>query len=185
MLSSAPKLALEQYRGFLLILARTHWDDALQGWGDPSDLVHQTLLEAHQKREQFRGTTTAALARWLGAILAHNLADAIRDRRRGKRDHRLERSIEAAFEESSARLGACLAANEASPSDRAATAEQLTILADALTQLPADQLEAVTLHHLRGLPLEETAARMGRTKQAVAGLLRRGLKKLRELLGEQ
>lgn len=184
MLAPTSDFAPERYRGFLLLLARSQWDAVLRSWGDPSDLVQLTLLEAHEKRETFRGDTPAAFAVWLRAILSHNLFDLGRALRRGKRDVRLKQSLDAALAESSARLGLSLALDDPSPSKLAAAAEQLDRLAEALTKLPADQLEAVTLHHLRGASLEVIAEQMGRTKPAVAGLLRRGLKQLGELLGE-
>ena len=179
-----PGLALERFRGYLLLLAQLHWKPQLQGRFDPADLVQQSLLEAHQKREQFLGSSEAELAAWLRQILAHNLADALRAAQRGKRDVRLEQSLEGMLEESSARLEACLAADQSSPSAQALANERLTRLADSLAQLPPDQREAVTLHHLQGRTLAELAEQMQRTEASVAGLLRRGLKKLRELMGD-
>jgi RNA polymerase sigma-70 factor (ECF subfamily) len=176
---------LEQYRGYLVILARSLWDYQLQSRCDPSDLVQQALLEAHQQWGDFKGDSPAELIGWLRKILATTIADAIRTIRRGKRDPRQELDIEAALDQSSARLASCLAANDSSPSARAARAERLGLLADALARLPPDQQEAVSLHHLRGLSLAETAQQMGRTVPAVAGLLRRGLRALRESMGEQ
>jgi len=60
--------------------------------------------------------------------------------------------------------------------------EELLAMADGLTSLPEAQREAVVLHHLQGLPLAEVARQLGKTPAAVAGLLHRGLKRLRELL---
>jgi DNA-directed RNA polymerase specialized sigma24 family protein len=40
------------------------------------------------------------------------------------------------------------------------------------------------LRHLKGLSVPEVAQRMGKTLPAVAGLLHRGLKRLRDFLGE-
>ena len=57
-------------------------------------------------------------------------------------------------------------------------------LAAALACLPAEQRQAVELHHLQGLPLAAVAEHLDRSKGAVAQLLFRGLKKLRELLSE-
>jgi RNA polymerase sigma-70 factor (ECF subfamily) len=180
-----PGLALERFRGYLLLLAQLRWDARLQGRFDPSDLVQDTLLEAHEKQAQFKGTCDAELAAWLRQILAHNLADALRGLDRLKRDVNLERSLEMLLGETSSRLQACLAAEQSSPSNQAAQTEELTRLTDSLAQLPPPQREAVTLHHVQGLTLAELARRMERTEASVAGLIRRGLKRLRELMGEQ
>jgi len=91
-------LPLAQFRDFLLLLARTHLAREEPIRLDPSDLVQETLLEAHEKREQFRGSTPEELAAWLRQILKHNLVDALRARARAKRDIARERSLEAAVE---------------------------------------------------------------------------------------
>ena len=92
--------------------------------------------------------------------------------------------METAIEQSSERLEAILAADQTSPSGRVERQERLVRLADALTALPGDQRRAVELKHLQGLPLVEVARRMERSVPAVAGLLHRGLRSLREDLGE-
>jgi RNA polymerase sigma-70 factor (ECF subfamily) len=183
--SASAGLELERFRAYLTLLARVNLDVRLRGKCDASDVVQQTLLEAHQKREQFRGCNDAALAGWLRQTLAHNLADAVRALSRGKRDVALERSLEGALEESSSRLQAWLAAEQSSPSQQAMKNEQLLQLSEALTQLPELQREAVVLHHLQGLPLAAVAGRLQRSEPAVAGLLHRGLKKLRTLLQDR
>jgi RNA polymerase sigma-70 factor (ECF subfamily) len=178
----APQWELERYRNYLRLLARLQLDPRLRGKLDPSDLVQQTLLQAHQMQDQFRGTTEAEQAAWLRQILAHTMANAARDLGRLKRDVGRERSLEAAIEESSVRLEAWLAAEQSSPSELAEKNERLLRLAEALEQLPEAQREAVVLHHLRGLSLAELAAQLGRSEGAAAGLLHRGIKRLRELL---
>jgi RNA polymerase sigma-70 factor (ECF subfamily) len=60
--------------------------------------------------------------------------------------------------------------------------EQLLLLADALLELPVDQREVVILKHLRNRPLQQIADETGRTTASVAGLLRRGLAQLRQIL---
>jgi RNA polymerase sigma-70 factor (ECF subfamily) len=147
-------------------------------------VVQETLARAHEKAEQFRGTTEAERAAWLRQILANQLAAAVRRHLAGKRDAGRERSLHAALEDSSARLEALLAADQTSPSERAVRHEELRRLAAALAALPEDQRRAVELHHLHGLPVEEVARELGRTESAAGGLLRRGLKRLRELLRE-
>ncbi len=180
-----PGLGLERFRKYLRLLAQLHLDPRLRHKVDPSDLVQQTLLQAHQARGQFRGTSDAELAAWLRQILARTLANAARDLGREKRDVAREESLEAAVEQSSARLEAWLATSETSPSVQAEKNEQLLRLADALERLPEDQREAVTLHHLHGFTLAELAAHLGRSEAAAAGLLHRGIKKLRGLLRDE
>jgi RNA polymerase sigma-70 factor (ECF subfamily) len=102
----------------------------------------------------------------------------------GKRDAVREESLQAALEQSSARLDAWLAAEQSSPSRLAERQEQSVRLAAALARLPDKQRQAVELRHLRGLSLAEVAAEMDTTKTAVVGLLHRGVEKLRGLLQE-
>jgi RNA polymerase sigma-70 factor (ECF subfamily) len=176
--------ALIRFRSYLAVLARVQLDGRLRAKLDASDIVQQTLLEAYEKRSQFRGATESELAAWLRKILAHNLADAIRMLRRAKRDVRMERSLEAAVEDASSRFDRWIAADVETPSQAAQRNERLVLLADAVAQLPDAQRDAVTLHHLEGWPLARIARRLGRTEPAVAGLLHRGLKRLRELMQE-
>ena len=48
--------------------------------------------------------------------------------------------------------------------------------------LPDAQREALTLHHLHRWTLDAVAAHMGRTPAAVAGLIKRALRQLRQEL---
>ncbi len=174
---------LERYRHYLRLLAGAQLGSRPGARIDPSDLVQQTLLEAYQKRHQYRGGSDAERAGWLRMILARNVADALRAQGRLKRDVARERSLEHELAESSARLGAWLADEGPSPSEHAQRHEQAIRLADALTRLSADQREALVLHYWQGYTLAEVCAQLRRTPGSVAGLLKRGLKNLRQELG--
>jgi RNA polymerase sigma-70 factor (ECF subfamily) len=171
----------ERFRSYLLLLAQLQLDARAKHRVEASDVVQHTLMEAHAKRHQFGGDEDGFIA-WLRKSLANNIRDAIRKMRRQKRDIGRERSLEAALEQSSARLAGCLAAAQSSPSRQAVRNEELLSLADALLALPDGQREAVMLHHLQGWTLSDVAEQLGRTDAAVAGLLHRGLRRLRELL---
>jgi RNA polymerase sigma-70 factor (ECF subfamily) len=75
-----------------------------------------------------------------------------------------------------------LAAVQTSPSGKVAKNEQVVRLAGALVQLPEKQRQAIELYHLQGLPLVEVGRRLDRSPAALAGLLHRGLKNLKQLL---
>jgi RNA polymerase sigma-70 factor (ECF subfamily) len=173
---------LERCREYLGLLARLHLNPRLHGKLDASDVVQQTLLSAHENRQQFQGHSREEFLGWLRQILANHLAGAVRRFGAGLRDVRREQSLEAGLEESAARIDVWLAADQSSPSQRAIQHEQHLRLANALGLLPADQRLAIELHHLNGLTVAEAAEHMGRTKMAVVGLLFRGLKKLRQLM---
>src|SRR5262249_33471265 len=123
---------LERFGGYLLFLTQLLWDTRLQAKLEPLDLVQKTLTQAHEKRSQFRGTTEAELKGWLRRIHANNLAVAFRRQKP-------ERSLEEMLEQSSSRLEGFLAADQSSPSERAAKNEELTRLADSLAKLSALQ----------------------------------------------
>jgi RNA polymerase sigma-70 factor (ECF subfamily) len=180
-----PPVPLERFRDYLRVLARMQLDARLRGKLDPSDLVQQALLKAHQAAGQFRGHTEAEQTAWLRQILARTMANAVRDLGRAKRDIALERSLEAGLQDSSARLEAWLIAEQSSPSEQAERNEQLFHVVQNLAALPELQREALLLRHCQGWPLERISEHLGRSRAAVASLLRRGLKQLREHLQER
>jgi RNA polymerase sigma-70 factor (ECF subfamily) len=173
---------LERYRDYLHLMSRVGLDGRLRALADSSDVVQQTLMRAHERIGQFRGTGEAEFVAWLRVILARQLADIAR--RSGQPQWVKRHSLEAALEHSSARLASWLADEQPSPGEQAQRREQLLRLAEALARLPQDQRTAVELHHLEGYSVPEVGRRMGRGAGAVAGLLHRGLKSLRAHLGE-
>jgi len=173
---------LERYREYLRLLARLQLDPRLQAKLDPSDLVQETLLKAHQAQGQVRWEDDAEVAAWLRKILANTLIDAARRFTTGARAVNLERSLQEGVERSSACLVGLLVNQDASPGAQLIQQEQMFRLAEALGRLPEDQRKAVELMHLQGHSVYDIAREMGRSATAVGGLLRRGMKKLREWL---
>ncbi|MGV2336697.1 MAG UNVERIFIED_CONTAM: sigma-70 family RNA polymerase sigma factor [Planctomycetaceae bacterium] len=111
------------------------------------------------------------------------LVDEYRRLHRGRRDiAREQQEIAASIDSSAAGLEAWLIADQTSPSHAAARNEQLLRLADAMLELPQDQREAVVLKYLQGQDLLQIAVTTGKTVASIAGLLRRALSRLRQLL---
>ena len=176
--------SLADYRPYLQFLARVQLHRRWRAKFDDSDLVQQTLMQAHQAREQFRGRTSEEFAAWLRQILARNLAHAVRDFSREKRDIARERSLDQALAESSLRLEGWLADNQSSPSQRAERNERVLQLAAAVESLPETQREVIVLHYWQGWTLMQIAEELERTPGSVAGLLHRGVGKLRDSLND-
>jgi RNA polymerase sigma-70 factor (ECF subfamily) len=181
----APRWHLESYRDYLRLLAGLQLPAVLRGNIDPSDVVQDTLLKAHEKVSQFRGHTEAELAVWLRRILLNHLSAAMR-RMGTQAQHRIPvQTLEASLEHSSAQLEAWLASRHSSPSEKVIRHEELLLLSQALVQLPENQRMALELKHLQSWSVEAIARQMGLTKVAVGGLLRRGMKRLRQLMEER
>jgi RNA polymerase sigma-70 factor (ECF subfamily) len=173
---------LERYREYLCLLARLEIDPRLKGRIDLSGVVQQTLFESHQVLREGDGHSPEQRLAWLRKCLANNLTDELRKLQTEMRDIRRERSLEAALQNSSVRLQAWIAASDPSPSAHMAREEEAVRLAAALATLPEAQREALVLQHWHGWKVAEIAEHLGRTRTAVAGLLKRGLARLREEL---
>src|SRR5579862_3546669 len=176
---------LEQLRPVLVLLARQNVNPRLWKDVDPSGVVQETLLEAARSQNQFEGRENSSPEGWIRRILLNNLYDALRKVHRDKRDVDREVSLAGAILESSGRLERQLFGGDPSPSERAMAKEETLALANALAELEPSQRDVVELYHLQGRSLSETSTLVGKSESAVAALLHRGLKRLRELLQQR
>jgi RNA polymerase sigma-70 factor, ECF subfamily len=176
----------ERYRNYLQLLLRSHSlvSPALRGRFDHSDLIQETLLNAHRGFGQFRGTREPELTGWLRTILARVLANQVKKHKGKGRDHRREESLEALLDRSSQAIQQALADSGSSPSNQASRREQAVLLADALARLTPDQKEVFILRHVESMSVEEIAQQMGRTVPAVKMVWVRAVKELNRLLQE-
>jgi RNA polymerase sigma-70 factor (ECF subfamily) len=178
----------QRYRRYLEVLARAQLGQQLRAKCGTSDLVQQTLLEAHRDFGGFQGEHEAELLAWLRRILAHNLFNQARHFAARQRDAAREVSLEqvqAGVDRSSVALGRCLAAEGPTPSQAAARREASVRLADALARLPEDYQTVLLLRVFEELPAEEVAVRMGRSAGAVRMLQMRALTALREQMAQE
>jgi RNA polymerase sigma-70 factor, ECF subfamily len=176
---------LEQHRGYLLMLGHRYLSDRMRRRIDPADLVQATFLEAKRDWPSFRGSSPGEFTAWLRHILKNNLASAVA-RHVTTQKRSLNREVSAPAGNSSA--GYWIAqqpGNTSTPSGKVVRAEAAAKLLEALHSLPETQAEALRLRYLEGLTLAEIVDRMGKSETAVAGLLKRGLAKLRTTLGKQ
>jgi RNA polymerase sigma-70 factor (ECF subfamily) len=151
---------------------------------DSSGIIDETLMKAWQAWDRFHVWSEEEKTAWLRTVLANLLRDEIAKLHAQCRDVRRDRSLEAALDESSARLGELLAAPQSSPSGAAQRFEQQRRVAEAVERLPEAQREALLLQRWHGWSLAQIAGQLGRTEAAVAGLLHRAMKQLKQELAE-
>ena len=165
----------------LLPLLRVHaarrLDDRLLGRVAPSDLVQVTLLEAASGFADFAGRTRPELRAWLLRILRTNFLDELKAHLARKRGAGLGRSLDELL---ASTASGKLASPGTSPSRQVARRQELDLLGARIAELPLAQQEALRLRVIEGLSVKEMARVMGRSEDAVAGLLKRAVSHARK-----
>jgi RNA polymerase sigma-70 factor (ECF subfamily) len=165
-----------------MLVAGAELDPDLRPKVGASDLVQDSLVEAHRDFPRFRGRTRADLLAWLRRVLRHNLADARRRfREAASRQLRQEEFLDRA---DAAGLRDRLVAGLPDPLDHTAAREEAEALARAVARLPADQRRVIELRHRDGLPFAGVADALGRSEEAARKLWLRAVRRLRAELGE-
>jgi RNA polymerase sigma-70 factor (ECF subfamily) len=173
----------EKCRPYVSLVARAQLGSWLQAKVDHSDLIQQTLLDAHRGMGEFRGTTQGEWLAWLRCIVSHNAADFVRRYgTAGKR--RLAREVSLTFTAGDGSNGGVR-----DPSDPGQTPSQIVLrreeemaISDAVSRLPEDYQEVIVLRNLERLPFDAIAERMGRSRPAVQMLWMRAIRKLQEIV---
>ncbi|MFK8112461.1 MAG: sigma-70 family RNA polymerase sigma factor [Rubripirellula sp.] len=177
---------LQSYQNYLKLLARAQLDDKVRGRVSPSDVVQETMLEAHCDFAKFRGNSDGEFFAWLRKILVNNLARAVeRHVLTAKRDVRREVSrlkINASLDRSAMKLEAMLADHRPSAESDATVQEQLVELANALAGLSPEYRDVIVMRHLEGIPFADIAKRMERSSGATRMLWLRAIEQLRGLM---
>ena len=174
---------LNRFRPYLNVIAQRHLDERLQSRLDYADVVQITFLEATRDFDHFRGDSVESLLAWLRNILRNNVATAHQHHLAAqKRSARKEVTLRVSSESGGSSLGMqdMVPSESSSPSQRMMRDEASVVLATCLEQLPETQREAIRMRYLEGMSLKEIAERIEKSEMAVAGLLKRGLRTLRE-----
>lgn len=151
----------EKYQDYLLTLAIALLNDV----NAAEDIVHDVFVSFAKRAGSFK------LAGSLRGYLATCIVNAARDRIRGRQRQ------PAALDE------ALLASADSKGLDQAVIAdEQSRQLAQAMSQLPYEQREVLTLHVKGGMKFREIARLQDASVNTVQGRYRYGLNKLRSIL---
>ncbi|MCA9145121.1 MAG: sigma-70 family RNA polymerase sigma factor [Planctomycetaceae bacterium] len=177
---------LQLYSNYLRLLACSQLDERLRARVSPSDIVQETLFEAHRDFDRFVGRSSGEFVGWLRTILVHNLARMVEHHLlTGKRDVRRDVSLDeigVGGDQSKACLAALLHDDITSPSSQVERHEQVVALAEALTLLPPDYRQVIVLRHVDGRRFKEIAEVLGRSEGATRMLWLRAVEELREQL---
>ena len=177
---------LRKYFRYLNSLSRGHLDERIGVRVGASDIVQDTLLEAHRDFSKFFGTTIAEVTGWLRRILFNNLATAIEkhvlaDKRDVRKQQSLDQEVGRA-DQSHARLARYLQQDMTSPSTPMQRDESLGQLLMAIDQLPPDYQQVIKMRHFEDLSFAQIAQRLDRNSGAVRMLWVRAVEKLRSCL---
>jgi RNA polymerase sigma-70 factor (ECF subfamily) len=156
-------------------IARQTIGNQLEEKVDASDIVQDSLTAAWTARGDFRGESRNDFFGWLKSIVKNRALNAIRffhSRRR-----LVSRETPGQTESAAGRLR-----DEHTPSESAIRRENAVRVVALLEALPEAERRAVSMRYLEDLPLDVIANQLGRTHAATAGVLKRGMKRLRELM---
>jgi len=164
--------AFEQHRRRLAVLV--HFKLGAH-FADTEDVVQETCLRAFRDIDRFTYQSPGSFFRWLSTIADHVIVDraryANRERRAGE---------EVRFRSETNPLGP-EPADTRTPSRLMAQREAVDRLIDKLSLLPEDYRQAILMAKIERLSTPEMAARMGKTREQVALLVHRAVKRFREL----
>ena len=181
--SSAGRL-LNRYAVDLLMIAEASMDRKLRSRLGASDLVQETLLEAHRDLEQFRGATEREFVSWLRQILANSLRRAVEQhvfavKRDVRRDISLDGVQRGAADSST---GLDLPGRDETPSACCERNERSLLLLSLLEELSPGHRDVLTLRNLRGMSFKDVARLMERSVPATKMLWMRAMEQLRQAM---
>ena len=153
---------------------------------DADDIVQETHIRVFDRVETLASSRPESFHRWVMTIAVSRVRHAIKRHRAAKRGggRIVQEYRKRSIEESTVELLTMLAGPGKTPSGSLARHEATQAVQCALTELPQHYRRAVWLVHIEGRTVQEAASEMGRTERAIHGLCRRGLKRLKEQLGD-
>lgn len=156
---------------------------------DAEDVVQETLLKAYGSMGSFQWQSEAAFFRWLATIAEHVLHDLERQhllsqKAAAGREVRLEGPLQGGdCSSSTSELGDLLAKSGVSPSRAFRRDERFTRLERAIDELSPEHREVLLLTRIQGVPVEEVAQQLGKSRGAVSMLILRALRELKAAFG--
>ncbi|MDC0937019.1 sigma-70 family RNA polymerase sigma factor [Pirellulales bacterium] len=182
--SAAADRLLVLHKNRLRAMIALRLDQRLSARVDPSDVVQETLAEAHVKLPEYLRTQSVPFYPWLRRLAwervvrlhrQHLIAEA--------RTVTREENFEVVLPDQSAlQLAYQFVANGSTPSEHVIQAELKGRVRTALGRLDARDREVLILRYLEHLSIEETAATLELSTGAVKSRQRRALERFSQLV---
>lgn len=155
---------------------------AWRGVLDADDVVQVTVMEAFLRFAQFAPQGENGFPAWLAQIAENNLRDAIRGLERAKRPNP-RRRVRSNAQNSTFALLEQVAQHSSTPSKIMRRQESVSLLDEAIGQLPENYRVVIRAYDLDGRPAGDVAREINKTEGAVYMIRARALERLKELLG--
>lgn len=165
----------EQSRRRLAVLVYFKLSPHMRQFSEVEDLVQETLLRAFRDIGGFSYQSPGSFLRWLSSVADHVIVDRIRYQNRGCRAGEGVR-----FRSESNPLGP-EPVDSKTPSRLFAQKEAVERLLERLSDLPEDYRQAILMAKIEGISTAEMAERLGKSREAVALLVYRAVKRFRTM----
>jgi len=152
----------------------------LRALNEVDDVLQEVFLIACRDMDKFVYRTPGSFMAWLLHIADHVIVDAARFQSRQKRH--AEEMLRFRSESNPAGPDPV---DSNTPSRLFAQAEAMQLLLKKLDALPADYRQVILLSKFEGLTTQEVAGQMSKSRETVALLLHRAVKRFRELESER
>jgi RNA polymerase sigma-70 factor (ECF subfamily) len=173
--AEALSLVFEKHRRRLVVLVHFKLGSSGPDFTDAEDVVQEVCLRAFRDIDRFTYQSRGSFFRWLSSIADHVIVDRIRYQRRECRA-----GEEVRFRSESNPLGP-EPADTKTPSRLLAHREAMARLLARLNALPDHYRQAILMAKIEGLSTAEISERLGKSREAVALLVYRAVKRFGEL----
>jgi RNA polymerase sigma-70 factor, ECF subfamily len=177
--AEAFSLLFRKYSTRLTVLISLKLGAQLRRNLDVEDVLQEVFMVASRDLGNFTYQSPGSLMNWLARIADHTIADLARRASRKKRHWgeqvrlRSQSSPEGVEPE-----------DPQTPSRILVNKERLKIVIDRLQNLPEQQQQVIVMARVEGVPIVEISEKLGKSREAVAVLLHRALRNLRQQTSE-
>ena len=169
-------LLFRRYQRRLAVIVYYKMSEELRRRVEVDDIVQEVFFAASQAMNRFTYQSPGSLVAWLTTIAERVIVDTVRHENREKR--RPEQLVRLRSESNP---GGPEPLDFETPSRVFARQESVQNLLRKMDALPAEYREIILLAKFEGLTTAEISERLGKSREGVALVLHRGLKRFREI----